>query len=91
MWSSWIRVRCQTSQAIEFAPLSGRNASWPGVSPSTASCTVWLIRPKASASRSAMVISRLRSHQGMDVLVWCVRVSMSLICQTWRGGVSNVA
>jgi hypothetical protein len=56
-WSSCTRARCQHSHAIEFASWSSRVASWLAVRPSTASWTVSWIRPKASVSSSALVIS----------------------------------
>src|SRR5712691_10479603 len=55
-WSSCTRVRCQHSQATEFASASRRVASWPLVRPRTTSCTVSLTRPQASARLSALVI-----------------------------------
>src|SRR6185437_462432 len=60
-WSSWIRVRCQTSQAIELPCPAGRNASCSSVSPPVTSCTTPRIRLNASASRSPMVIPLLAS------------------------------
>src|SRR5437763_2244129 len=60
-WSSWTRVRCQTSHAIEFASASRRAVSCSAVSPSTASCTTSRIRSNPSASRSATFIGCLLS------------------------------
>ena len=51
-WSSWMRVRCQTSQAIELPRPSIRRASCSSSSPSTARCTTCLIRPNASMSKA---------------------------------------
>src|SRR5690606_38145979 len=58
-WSSWTRVRCQTSQAIELARPSTRYASCSGVRPSTTSTTASRTRPKASTSRSGLRIAVL--------------------------------
>ena len=55
-WSSWTLVRCQHSQAIEFASGSSRAASWLLVRPRTAPCTASWTRPKASARISALVM-----------------------------------
>src|SRR6266511_224216 len=52
-----MRVRCHTNHAIEFARHSSRTASCSGARPSTTRWTTSRIRPNASVSSSALVIS----------------------------------
>ena len=63
-WSSSIRVRCQSSHAIEFASSSGRHASWSRSRPSTRPRTWSRTRPSASASRAPMSIGPLCPSRG---------------------------
>src|ERR1039457_2226375 len=68
-----MRVRCQINHPMEFASLSRRAASWSRLRPSTARCTMSRIRPKESASISALVMS------------WLLCVPLRLVCTAGSG------
>src|SRR5450631_4052096 len=56
-----MRVRCQTSQAMELDSASGRKASSSAVRPFAAGCTSSRILSKASARMSLLVTGALLS------------------------------